>query len=117
MPYRQIANALPHIVWTCDASGRLESVNAQWTALTGLSEEESLKDKGALAAVHPDDRDEVQRCFAEALATASACEMEYRVRTRAGDYRFHFCRVVPVRNVDGAIERWVAAAFDIHDRR
>lgn len=117
MAYRRIVNALPHIIWTCDASGRLESVNAQWTALTGLSEAESLKDKGALAAVHPDDRDEVQRRFAEALATTTPCEMEYRIRTRDGDYRFHFCRVVPVTNDDGATECWVAAAFDIHDRR
>jgi PAS domain S-box-containing protein len=112
-----LANVLPQVVWTCDAEGRLEWVNDHWLELTGLSREESLTGKNSMNAVHPDDREQVQQRFAQAVATSSPCEIEYRIRNREGAHRFHLCRVAPVRDASGTITRWVAAAVDIHDRR
>ena len=99
--YRVLANVLPQIIWTCDAEGRLEWINDRWTELTGLELAWSLENKNALDAVHPEDRPVIQQRFAQAYATASPCEFEYRIRTRHGDYRYHLARLAPLRRMTG----------------
>ncbi|HEY9225564.1 MAG TPA: PAS domain S-box protein [Gemmatimonadaceae bacterium] len=114
--YRALANALPHIIWMADASGRPVWANDRWYEFTGLSERDALQES-AFAAIHPDDRPEVVRVRRAALETTTASDVEYRIRHRDGTYRWHLSRAVPVRSSDGVVTRWVATVIDIHERR
>ncbi|NUO49971.1 MAG: PAS domain S-box protein [Polyangiaceae bacterium] len=114
--FRKLAEALPQIIWTCAPNGSLEWINDRWEELTGMTVEEARRNKGGLQMMHPDDREQVTQSWAVALATGMSCEMEYRLRNRAGDYVWHLAKVAPMRDENGAIVRWTAAAFDIDDR-
>jgi PAS domain S-box-containing protein len=114
---RALANALPQIIWSGDATGKIEWINDRWFDLTGQTEDETVRNQGAFAAVHPDDREDVLRRRQRAIETSEPAEIEFRIRNTRGDYRWHLARIAPVRDDRGNVVHWLGAAFDIQDRR
>jgi PAS domain S-box-containing protein len=113
---RALANGLPQIIWSSDPQGRVEWINDRWFDLTGLSEHETFHGKGALVAIHPEDRHELVRRWELALGASEPTEIEFRIRNTRGEYQWHIARVTPVRDGHGNVLRWLGAAFDIQDR-
>jgi PAS domain S-box-containing protein len=113
---RDLAEAMPHIVWTHDPDGKPTYFNRSWVDYTGHDLDAVLRE-GAEAFVHPDDRATVVRLFDEARRTGAALETTYRLRRHDGAYRWHLARIAPVRDDDGNIARWVGTALDVDERR
>jgi PAS domain S-box-containing protein len=114
--YRQLADAMPQIVWTADPDGEATYFNRRWFDYTGLSEDEAAA--GAWQrVVHPDDLPLMLARNAEARRSGAGFEVEYRLRDRDGVYRWHLGRAVALRDGDGAVEAWIGTATDIHDRK
>ncbi len=114
--YRQLADAMPQIVWTADIEGRTTYYNRRWFEFTGVEPEANVF-AGWEIAVHPDDKTDVMSRRRESLATGGVFEAEYRIRDRNGDYHWHLGRALPLRDEDGAIDFWIGTATDIHDRK
>lgn len=113
---RDLADAMPHIVWTHDANGVATYFNRKWTEYTGLDLEESLR-AGAHTLVHPADLEEVSRLFREAREKSSAFTTAYRLRGRDGAYRWHEAHVVPLSMENGRVSSFAGTAIDIDDQR
>ena len=115
-PVRALADAIPLILWTSDPGGRLTSINREWEAFTGQPAGEALATESH-AYVHPDDLPVVAAAWRERLPGGARAgedfDFEYRLRDRAGRYRWHLGRLVARRASDGAVIEWVGTGTDV----
>jgi PAS domain S-box-containing protein len=114
--YRQLADAMPQIVWTSSPDGSTTYFNGRWFEYTGMTPAEAGPNSW-LAAVHPDDLPRAVARRSETLTSGEPFEVEYRFRSADGAYRWHLGRAVPMRDESGRIEFWIGTATDIHDRK
>ncbi|NLG48919.1 MAG: PAS domain S-box protein [Chloroflexi bacterium] len=113
---RQIADALPQILWTADPDGAMDYFNQRWAEYTGLSNNSGQGD-GWCAALHPDDREVTMEAWQRAVRTGRQYQIEHRVRGIDGKYRWFLSRGLPLRDDQGRITKWFGTATDIHDQK
>ena len=114
--FRMLAEAIPQIVWTSLPTGEIEYCNERLYDLTGISKDEEDLRTAWCDVLHPDDRPVAIASWEKALATGEPFNMEYRIRTAAGEYRWHLARATPMRDSAGNILRWFGACADIEDQ-
>jgi PAS domain S-box-containing protein len=113
--YRSLVNAGAQVMWVTTAMGEIAEDSPEWRWITGQTVAEYLGN-GWLDAVHPDDRERVEREWRDCVRTGKTLESRYRVRTKAGSYRHYDVRAVPIER-DGTIVEWVGANTDVTGQR
>jgi PAS domain S-box-containing protein len=113
--YRSLVQGGAQMVWVADADGGLIEDCPEWRWVTGQTLEQYLG-QGWLDAVHPEDRDRVERDWQGCVKSGKTFDDRYRVRTRAGSYRHYDVRAVPIER-DGKIVEWVGASTDVTGQR
>ncbi|HZM53133.1 MAG TPA: ATP-binding protein, partial [Vicinamibacteria bacterium] len=111
--FRQLADAMPQIVFAAQPDGTVDYFNRQWYEYTGLPEGaagfESWKH------VHTEEGlRRVMEVWPHALGTGEPYEIEYRLRRHDGTYRWHLGRALPIKDEQGRIVRWFGTNTDIH---
>lgn len=114
--FRQLALALPQILWTCHPDGTAEYFGPQWVAFTGAPLETHLG-KGWLAYVHAEDRPIIERDWDAAAAATRTFKAEFRVRRHDGEYHWFETTIVPLRDRERMLVRWIGILNDIHEAK
>lgn len=114
--FRLLTEAIPQQVWTAQPDGRLDYVNQRILDYFDRSFEEMIG-WGWQTVIHPEDLPQCLARWQTALATGTAYEIEFRLKSTAGDYRWHLTRALPLRNEHGQIVSWLGTNTDIHDRK
>jgi two-component system sensor histidine kinase/response regulator len=114
--YAFLADAMPEIVWTAKPDGSVDYFNRRWLQYTGLTLEESCN-WGWKIVLHPDDLQRSLDRWNESLKTGATYEIEYRLKSHDGSYRWFVGRGFPMRDEQGAIIQWVGNCTDIDDQK
>ncbi|MBN3810557.1 response regulator [Paraburkholderia sp. Ac-20347] len=115
--YRTLSEALPHLVFTCDANGDCDFLSKQWCEYTGLDASASHA-LAWLDAVHPDDREAIGNAWLKAIRSDNGeYRHELRIRRYDGAYRWFDVRIVAMRDPRGGINKWFGSCTDIHAQR
>ena len=114
--YRALLELTPQVVCITDPQGNAIYKNRYWYDFSGMTMEQSLG-TGWLAAIHPDDMENMGRTWGAAVRDGVPYENEFRFRRADGQYRWHLARANPLKDPCEKIVNWLAISVDIHDRK
>lgn len=108
----ELGRYTPALLFTTNATGRIDYANERWAEVIGTDPEALLRD-GWSAFVHPDDMHAIRRDWGAALQTGEPYRGQWRLRRNDGAYRWVEIRAEAERGPDGSIVRWHGAGADI----
>lgn len=117
--YALAAEAANDGMWDWDLETGAVYYSARWKALLGYRDDEiGGTSHEWLSRVHPADRGAVDRALTHHLdGRDPAMEVEYRLRTADGGYRWIITSALSVRDADGTATRLVGSMTDVTERK
>ncbi len=112
--FRELADAIPQIIWIAGADGGLTHLNAKATEYTGIGTDQ-LTGWSWDKVIYPDDLAQTVADWKDCLEAGQPRDMAFRIRRADHTYRWHITRQVPVRNSAGVITTWYGTCTDIED--
>ena len=114
--FRQLANAMPQLVWTARPDGKIDYLNRRWTEFTGLPD--TVSNEGWEPLLHPDDAPLAGERWAASVTSGVPFEMEIRLLDhRQQSYRWHLIRTAAVHDDAGRVVRWFGTGTEIHEQK
>ena len=115
--FRQLADAMPQIVWTARPDGYLDYYNERWYEFTGF-DRGSFGDPSWEPIIHPDDVRHCHDTWYGAVRSGGPYQIEYRFWDRH-EYRWRWFigRALPIKDAQGRIVKWFGSCTDIDDQK
>jgi PAS domain S-box-containing protein len=115
--FRQLADAMPMLVWTTTADGLMDFLNRSGFEFTGVTDPDDVMAEAWVSRLHPDDRQRTKDSWLHSVTTGRDYQTEFRLQRHDGHYRWHQASARPIRNDEGGIVQWFGACIDIHEQR
>jgi PAS domain S-box-containing protein len=114
--FKDMANSVPFIIWKEDANSNCTYVNKAWTEFTGENFGKSLG-KGWSELVHEDDKGILDRLNRKDLIEFKPFEVEYRLKSANGDYRWVMDKGIPRFDSNNNFIGYIGSCVDLTDQK
>ena len=113
--YRDLAEAMPHIVWTTDLEGKLEYYNNNLTNFLNLKQED-IHSFDFSTVIHPEDLIRFKGVWEKSTKEQKFFEMEFRLyNPEKDDFVWFVNRATPILDEDGNLIRWIGTSTNIDE--
>jgi PAS domain S-box-containing protein len=110
--YRHMVELNPHTPWVLDAEGKVIEASTRWQKTTGMEMEQAMGD-GWMQSLHPDDVEPTVQAIQETLRTGKPIDIEYRVKSSDGSWKWMWSRGAPTFGPSGEVLRIYGSVEDI----
>ncbi len=115
--FKQIAESLPQLVWTCLPDGSCDYLSKQWEEYTGMKQDDQLGFEWITKVIHPDDQARVSEHWLGAVKGFHPYDIEYRLRRYDGTYRWFKTRGTRLQDREGNTTHWFGTCTDIDETK
>jgi PAS domain S-box-containing protein len=100
--YRSLINNIPDVTWTCDSQGRFMFISPNVAKVLGYTPEEIYQNpQHWFDSLHPDDEINVRSSYHALFIQNAVFDVNYRVRSKAGNWLWLHERAVATYEKDG----------------
>ena len=114
--FRHLADTLPVMIWVIDEKNTPTYVSKCWSDFTGICLENILTN-GWKSIIHPEDYGAAMAQYKLHTSQKQSFNVEYRVRSKEGDYKWVVDHGVPRFAPNGDFMGYIGSVIDIHYRK
>jgi PAS domain S-box-containing protein len=112
--FRQLADAMPQIVYVLAPDRSVRYVNRRWREYTG---HEQAQGESLSKLIPEEDLRALYEAWAANAPSHQAYAAEFRLRGVDGELRWFLRRAAPILDERGTVEMWIGTSTDIHDQK
>ncbi|MEO6000452.1 MAG: PAS domain S-box protein [Chitinophagaceae bacterium] len=114
--FRFLADSMPQQIWTADADGNLNYFSQAFYNYSGTTYND-IKDSNWTNIVYADDMENTDAQWKEAVESGNEFQIEHRLKSHDGSYKWQFSRALPQRDDQGKVVMWVGSTTNIHNQK
>jgi PAS domain S-box-containing protein len=110
--FRNLAEAMPQLVWIARADGFVYWYNRRWYEFTGTTPAQ-MEGWGWQSVIDPVYLPQVVERWKHSLATCEPFEMTFPIRDAYGQFGVFLSRAIPIKDEQGRVVQWFGTSTDV----